>query len=71
MEASITERLRDQLGAARNANEMFQIFSRYNALFVRPHIRGAIHEYQKELMVRVHDDIKRLQTHYTVSVALR
>ncbi len=42
VEARMTARLRDQLGTAKNANEMFRIFSRFNALFVRPHIRGAI-----------------------------
>jgi dynein heavy chain 1 len=46
VESRITARLRDQLGTAKNANEMFRIFSRFNALFVRPHIRGAIREYQ-------------------------
>ena len=46
-------RLRDQLGTAKNANEMFRIFSRFNALFVRPHIRGAIREYQTQLIQRV------------------
>jgi hypothetical protein len=42
-----------QLGTAKNANEMFRIFSRFNALFVRPHIRGAIREYQTQLIQRV------------------
>jgi dynein heavy chain 1 len=44
VETRITSRLRDQLGTARNANEMFRIFSKFNALFVRPRIRGAIRE---------------------------
>ena len=38
VETRITARLRDQLGTAKNANEMFRIFSRFNALFVWPHI---------------------------------
>ncbi len=42
VEARMTARLRDQLGTAKNANEMFRIFSRFNALFVRQHIRSAI-----------------------------
>ena len=41
------------MGTAKNANEMFRIFSRFNALFVRPHIRGAIREYQTQLIQRV------------------
>ncbi|KAG7269475.1 LOW QUALITY PROTEIN: hypothetical protein CRUP_009988 [Coryphaenoides rupestris] len=53
VETRITARLRDQLGTAKNANEMFRIFSRFNALFVRPHIRGAIREYQTQLIQRV------------------
>ena len=53
METRITARLRDQLGAAKNANEMFRIFSRFNALFVRQRIRGAIREYQTQLIQRV------------------
>jgi dynein heavy chain 1 len=61
VESRITARLRDQLGTAKNANEMFRIFSRFNALFVRPHIRGAIREYQTQLIQRVKDDIEALQ----------
>lgn len=60
VETQITARLRDQLGTAKNANEMFRIFSRFNALFVRPHIRGAIREYQTQLIQRVKDDIESL-----------
>ena len=40
---------------------MFSIFSRYNALFVRPHIRCAIREYQTTLIDRVKADIVSLQ----------
>lgn len=75
VEARITGRLRDQLGTAKNANEMFRIFSRFNALFVRPHIRGAIREYQTQLMQRVKDDIEALhekfKVQYTQSKACR
>ncbi|XP_064484606.1 dynein heavy chain, cytoplasmic-like isoform X2 [Ornithodoros turicata] len=66
VEARITARLRDQLGTAKNANEMFRIFSRFNALFVRPHIRGAIREYQTQLMQRVKDDIEALHEKFRV-----
>ena len=41
VENQIISRLRDQLGSSRNANEMFRVFSKFNALFVRPKIRGA------------------------------
>lgn len=66
VETRITARLRDQLGTAKNANEMFRIFSRFNALFVRPHIRGAIREYQTQLIQRVKDDIESLHDKFKV-----
>jgi dynein heavy chain 1 len=68
VEARITARLRDQLGTAKNANEMFRIFSRFNALFVRPHIRGAIREYQTQLIQRVKDDIEALHEKFKIIV---
>ncbi|KAI4467240.1 dynein heavy chain [Holotrichia oblita] len=66
VETRITVHLRDQLGTAKNANEMFRIFSRFNALFVRPHIRGAIREYQTHLIQRVKDDIEALHEKFKV-----
>ena len=66
VEARITAKLRDQLGTAKNANEMFRIFSRFNALFVRPHIRGAIREYQTQLIQRVKDDIEALHEKFKI-----
>jgi dynein heavy chain 1 len=66
VETRITARLRDQLGTAKNANEMFRIFSRFNALFIRPHIRGAIREYQSQLIQRVKDDIEALHEKFKV-----
>uniref|UniRef100_A0A8R1U2J5 Dynein heavy chain, cytoplasmic n=1 Tax=Onchocerca volvulus TaxID=6282 RepID=A0A8R1U2J5_ONCVO len=64
VETQITAKLRDQLGGAKNADEMFMIFQRFNALFVRPHIRGAIREYQTQLIQRVKEDIDKLQTRF-------
>ncbi|CAJ0587193.1 unnamed protein product, partial [Mesorhabditis spiculigera] len=61
VETDITAWLRGQLGAAKNAKEMFSIFSRYNALFVRPNIRGAIREYQTQLIDKVKENIAELQ----------
>nr|XP_024214265.1 dynein heavy chain, cytoplasmic isoform X3 [Halyomorpha halys] len=66
VETRITAHLRDQLGQAKNANEMFRIFSRFNALFVRQHIRGAIREYQTQLIQRVKDDIEALHEKFKV-----
>ena len=70
VETKIAARLRDQLGTAKSANEMFRIFSRYNALFVRAHIRGAIREYQTQLIQRVKDDIESLHNKFKVSLWL-
>ncbi len=39
---------------------------RFNALFVRPHIRGAIREYQTQLIQRVKDDIEALHTKFKI-----
>ncbi|EMD41483.1 dynein heavy chain protein 2 [Gelatoporia subvermispora B] len=73
VENQIIARLRDRLGTARNANEMFRVFSKFNALFVRPKIRGAISEYQTQLIDSVKEDIKRLhdkfKTQYRFSEA--
>lgn len=66
VESRITARLRDQLGQAKSANEMFRIFSRFNALFVRPHIRGAIREYQNQLIHRVKEDIEKLHEKFKI-----
>ena len=33
-------RLRDRLGAARSANAMFRVFSKFNGLFVRRKVRA-------------------------------
>ncbi|KAF9265453.1 dynein heavy chain [Marasmius fiardii PR-910] len=73
VENQIIARLRDRLGTARNANEMFRVFSKFNALFVRPKIRGAIQEYQTQLIDSVKEDIKHLhdkfKTQYRTSEA--
>ncbi|KAK6094055.1 dynein heavy chain [Batrachochytrium dendrobatidis] len=60
VEGQIISRLRDRLASARNATDMFRVFSKFNALFIRPKIRGAIHEYQTQLIERVKEDIHRL-----------
>ncbi|KAJ8607590.1 hypothetical protein MRB53_040174 [Persea americana] len=65
VENSIIARLRDRLAIAKTANEMFRVFSKFNALFVRPKIRGAIAEYQSQLISNVKDDIDALQTRFT------
>jgi len=43
---------------------MFRVFSKYNALFVRPKIRGAIQEYQNQLIENVKSDIAALHDRF-------
>jgi len=52
VENQIIARLRDRLGTARNANEMFRVFSKFNALFVRPKVRVFGFEFRAVLTLR-------------------
>jgi len=64
VENSIIARLRDRLAIAKTANEMFRVFSKFNALFVRPKIRSAISEYQTQLIDSVKNDITALHERF-------
>ncbi|KAF2672450.1 cytoplasmic dynein-like protein 1 heavy chain 1 [Microthyrium microscopicum] len=64
VENSIIRQLRDLLGKAKNANEMFRVFSKFNALFVRPKIRSAVSEYQSQLIENVKRDIQALHDRF-------
>lgn len=64
VENSIIRQLRDLLGKAKTANEMFRVFSKFNALFVRPKIRGAVSEYQTQLIENVKHDIQALHDRF-------
>ena len=64
IENSIIARLRDRLATADGATEMFRVFSKFNALFVRPKIRGAIGEYQTQLIDHVKHDISDLHERF-------
>jgi dynein heavy chain 1 len=44
---------------------------RFNALFVRPQIRGAIREYQTQLIQRVKDDIDTLHEKFKVPIYIK
>lgn len=39
VENQIIARLRDRLGTARNANEMFRVFSKFNTVLIRQKVR--------------------------------
>lgn len=64
VENTIIARLRDRLAGAKGASEMFRVFSKFNALFVRPKIRGAIREYQTQLIESVKKDIASLHDRF-------
>lgn len=64
VENSIIARLRDRLATAKTANEMFRVFSKFNALLVRPKVRGAISEYQVQLLDNVKKDIASLHERF-------
>ena len=64
VENSIIARLRDRLATAKTANEMFRVFSKFNALLVRPKVRGAIGEYQTQLLDNVKHDIFTLHERF-------
>jgi dynein heavy chain 1 len=61
VESQITSVLKAKLSQAQNANEMFRVFQIFNALFTRPRIRGAIQEYQIQLLIKVEKDIEGLR----------
>lgn len=64
VETEITAYLREQLGAAKSSKEMFEIFNRFNPLFVRGRIGGAIKEYQTQLLQSVSSDIEALKVKF-------
>jgi dynein heavy chain 1 len=64
IESRIKDELRERLAAAKSSNEMFRVFSKFNALFFRPKIRGAIQEYQAQLINRVKEDIQNLHERF-------
>ena len=64
VENSIIARLRDRLATAKTANEMFRVFAKFNALLVRPKVRGAISEYQTQLLENVKRDIAALHERF-------
>lgn len=64
VEDSIIARLRDRLGKAKTANEMFRVFEKFNALLVRPKVRGAIAAYQTQLLDNVKNAIASLHERF-------
>ncbi len=60
VENSLIARLRDLLGQAKTARDMLRVLSQFNTLFVRPKVRGAVQEYQQQLLHSVKADIQGL-----------
>ena len=60
VENSLIARLRDLLGQAKTARDMLRVLSQFNTLFVRPKVRGAVQEYQQQLLHSVKSDIQGL-----------
>nr|CCA15174.1 Cytoplasmic dynein 1 heavy chain 1 putative [Albugo laibachii Nc14] len=75
VEGKITTSLISRLSMTSNADEMFRVFSKYNALFFRPRIRSAVQQFQMQLIEKVKEDVGRLQAkfraHYAFSEASR
>lgn len=65
IENHIVAQLRTKLEATSNFNEMFQVFGSHKSLLERPRIRGAIQEYQSQLLAVVKDEIAHLQHNFT------
>lgn len=63
-ETLITARLRDRLGAAKSPEEMYRIFSRFNLLFFRPRIQGAIQQFQTQLIANIEENMEKLQVKF-------
>ncbi|TMW64824.1 hypothetical protein Poli38472_008991 [Pythium oligandrum] len=75
VEGRIITSLTSRLTATNNADEMFRVFSKYNALFFRPRIRSAVQQFQMQLIENVKEDVSSLQAkfraHYALSEASR
>lgn len=73
VEGRIINSLTSRLSATSNADEMFRVFSKYNALFFRPRIRSAVQQFQMQLIENVKEDVSNLQAkfraHYAYSEA--
>ena len=71
VETDITATLTDLLASAKTGDEKFRVFSKFNALFFRQRIRGAIQQHQTDLIQTVKEDINALQQkfkrHYSAS----
>eukprot|EP01038_Epipyxis_sp_PR26KG_P004455 gene4455-6300_t len=61
VEEHVTRILKERLGSAKSADEMFRIFSTFNPLFFRASIKDAVQSFRSLLVKNVNDDVQRLQ----------
>ncbi|KAK8797138.1 hypothetical protein WA158_004348 [Blastocystis sp. Blastoise] len=61
VEKQIIINLKEKLSNTKTSDEMFRVFKRFNALFVRPRIQGAIQQFQSQLIKQVREDMEQLQ----------
>ena len=64
IETEIIKQLKELLTSANNSIEMFKVFNKFNALFIRPRIKSAIQEYQTRLLNTVESDIDKLKNKF-------
>ena len=64
IETGIARRLQERLSAAKTSEDMFKVFSKFNALFFRNRIRVAIKQFQEQLVGQVGRDISDLRKRF-------
>lgn len=64
LEKAVITLMQQQLYESENSRDMFRIFSKFNVLFLRSNIRGAVIEHQNKLLDMVKREIHELQRKY-------
>ncbi|KAH3681221.1 hypothetical protein WICPIJ_007804 [Wickerhamomyces pijperi] len=62
VEDGIISDLKISLEKTTSSNEMFSVFSNFQSLLERPRIRGAVHDYQSQLLAIIKGEIDELQS---------
>lgn len=64
LEERLAKLLRDKLASCNDAEDMFRVFARFNLLLTRPRVRGAVKEFQVQLITTVASAIQKLQSKF-------
>lgn len=64
LEEKLARLLRDKLSACQDAEDMFQVFARFNPLLSRTRVRAAVKEFQMQLITNVGEAVKKLQSKF-------